>query len=67
MGAFSCLVNLVEEPVETIYDLKLGRDWFTYCTTSIPDAYILLSDETCLVFSSSPFSAVRPREFSSHY
>ena len=66
MGAFSCLVNLVE-PVETIYDLKLGRDWFTYCTTSIPDAYILLSDETCLVFSSSPFSAVRPHEFSSHY
>ena len=67
MGGFSCLLNLFEEPVDTIYDLKLGRDWLTYCTTSIPGAYILLSDETCLVFSSSPFSAVRPREFPSYY
>ena len=63
-GAFSCLVNLTEEPVDTFYDLKLGRDWFSYCTTSIPDAYLLLSDDTCITFSSSPFSAVRPRQIS---
>ena len=24
-GAFSCFVNLTEEPVDTFYDLKLGR------------------------------------------
>jgi hypothetical protein len=63
-GAFSCLVNLTEEPVDTFYDLKLGRDWFSYCTTSIPDAYLLLSDDTGITFSSSPFSAVRPRQIS---
>lgn len=41
---------------------ELGRDWpgFTLCSTSIRDAHILLSDETCLAFLSSPFSAVRP-------
>lgn len=39
-------------------------DWFNYCTTSIPDASILLSDETCLIFSSSPFSAVLSRHTS---
>jgi hypothetical protein len=60
-GVFSCLVNLFVEPVDAVYDLKLGRDWFNYCTTSIPEAKILLSDDTCLVFSSSPFSAVRSR------
>jgi len=29
-GAFSCLVNLPPEPVDTIYDLQLERDWFSY-------------------------------------
>jgi hypothetical protein len=58
-GVFSCLVNLFVEPVDTVYDLKLGRDWFNYCTTSIPEAKILFSDDSCLVFSSSRFFAVR--------
>jgi hypothetical protein len=48
----SCLVDLVPEPG---YDLKLGRDWFNYCTTSVPGAQILLSDDMCLVFSSYLF------------
>jgi hypothetical protein len=56
-GAFLCLVNLTEQPVDTVYDLKLGRDWLSL--QSVPDAYMLLSNDTCLVFSSSPFSAVR--------
>ena len=57
MGGFSCLVNLLPGPVDTVYDLTLGRDWFNnYCTTSVSDAQILM----CLVFSSSPFSAVHP-------
>jgi hypothetical protein len=57
-----CLVNLFAEPVDAVYNLKLGRDWFNYCIKSVPDAKILLSDDTlpltCRVFSSSPFSAV---------
>jgi hypothetical protein len=61
IGLFSCLVNLIPEPVDAVYDVKLGRDWFNYCTTVVPDAQLLLSDDTCLVFSFSPFSAVRPR------
>ena len=60
MGAFSCLINLLPGPADAVYDLTLGRDWFNYCTTSIPDAQILLSDDMHLDFSSSPFSAVRP-------
>ena len=60
VGIFTCLVNLVSEPVDIVYDVKLGRAWFNYCTTAVPDAQMLLSDNTCLVFSSSPFSAVRP-------
>ena len=56
-GVFSCLVNLLPGPVDTVYDLILGRDWFNYCTT-VPDAEILLPDDMRLVFSSSPFSAV---------
>ena len=60
-GLFSCLVKLIPESVDTAYDVKLGRDWFNYCTTSVPDAQILLSDDTCLVFSSSAASAVRSR------
>ena len=64
-GAFSCLVDLFEEHVDTDYDLKLGSDWVKFCTTSVPDACIQLSDDdTCLVFSSSPFSAVRSRHTS---
>ena len=31
-GIFSCLVKLVPELVDTVYDVKLGRDWFNYCT-----------------------------------
>ena len=61
MGVFSCLVNLLPGPVDAVYDLMLGRDWFNnYCTTSVSDAQILLSDDMCLVFLSSPFSAVHP-------
>jgi len=33
-GAFSCLVDLVPEPVDAGYDLKLGRGWFNYCTVA---------------------------------
>jgi len=60
-GVFSCLVELQLGPVDTAYDVMLGRDWFNYCTTTIPDAQILLSDDMCLTFSSSPLLAVRPR------
>ena len=59
-GCFFCLVNLLPRHVNAIYDLTLGRDWFNYCTTSVPDAQILLSDDMRLFFSSSPFPAVRP-------
>jgi hypothetical protein len=60
-GVFSCLVELQPGPVDTAYDVMLGRNWFNYCTTTIPDAQILLSDDMCLTFSSSPLLAVRPR------
>ena len=62
LGIFSCLVNLVPELVDAGYDLKLGRDWFNYCTTSLPGAEILLSDDMCISFSSSPFLAMRARK-----
>jgi hypothetical protein len=60
-GVFSCLVDLQPGPVDTVYDVTLGRDWFNYCTTTVPHAHILLSDDMCLTFSSSPLLAVRPR------
>jgi len=60
-GVFSCLVELQLGPVDTAYDVMLRRDWFNYCTTTIPDAQIRLSDDMCLTFSSSPLLAVRPR------
>ena len=60
-GVFSCLVELQLGPVDTAYDVMLRRDWFNYCTTTIPDAQILLSDDMCLTFSSSLLLAVRPR------
>jgi hypothetical protein len=44
-----------------VYDVRLGRDWFSYCTTTVPHAQILLSDDMCLSFSSSPLLAVRSR------
>ena len=47
-GISSCLVKLVD----TVYDVKSGRGWFNYCTTSVPD--VLLSDDTCLVFCHFP-------------
>jgi hypothetical protein len=47
-GVFYFLVNLFAEPVDAVYNLKLGRDWFNYCIKSVPDAKILLSDDTCL-------------------
>ena len=59
-GCFFCLVNLLPRHVHAIYDLTLGRDWFNYCTTSVPDAQILLLDDMRLFFSSSPFPAVHP-------
>ena len=49
-GVFCCLINLVPEPADAEYDLKLGRDWSNYCTTSVPDAKMPLSDDICLVF-----------------
>ena len=57
MGVFSYPINLLPGPADAIYDLTLGRDWFNYCTNSVPDAQILLSR---LDSSSSPFSAVHP-------
>jgi len=63
-GRLNCLATLLPEPIDAVYDLKLGRDWFNYCMTSVPDAHTLLSDDMCLVFNSSfhrsPFFAVRP-------
>ena len=62
-GVFSCLVTLVKlQPgaADNVYDVRLGRDWFSYCTTTVPHAQILLSDDMCLTFSSSPLLAVRP-------
>ena len=49
-GVLSCLVNLLPGPVDTVYDLILGRDWFNYCTTSVPDAEMLLPDDMPLFF-----------------
>ena len=44
--------------------MRLGRDWFSYCTITVPHAQILLSDDMCLTFSLSPLLAVRPRHTS---
>ena len=63
-GVFSCLVDLQPGAVDNIYDLRLGRDSFNFCTTAIPNAKILLSDDMCLMFSSSPLLAVRSRRTS---
>ena len=60
-GVFSCLVKLQPGAADSVYDVKLGRDWYNYCTTTVPDAQILLSDDMCLMFSSSPLLAVRPQ------
>jgi hypothetical protein len=60
-GLFSCLVELQPGAVDNDYDVRLGRDWFSYCSTTVPQAQILLSDDMCLTFSSSPLSAVRSR------
>ena len=60
MGAFSCLINLLPGLANAVYDLTLGRDWFNYCTTSVPDAQILLLDDMHLNFLLSLFSAVHP-------
>ena len=59
-GVFSCLVELQPGAADDVYDVRLGRDWFSYCTTTVPHAQILLSDDMCLTFSSSPLLAVRP-------
>jgi len=60
-GVFSCLVELQPAVADNVYDVTLGRDWFSYCTTTVPHAQILLSDDMRLIFSSSPLLAVRPR------
>jgi hypothetical protein len=52
-------VELQPGAADNVYDVRLGRDWFSYCTTTIPYAQILLSDNMCLAFSSSPLLAVR--------
>jgi len=59
-GVFSCLVDLQPGAVDDIYDVRLGRDWFNFCTTAILNAQILLSDDMCLTFSSSLLLAVCP-------
>ena len=63
-GVFSCLVDLQPGAVDNVYDVRLGRDWFNFCTTAIPNAQILPSDDMCLMFSSSPLLAVRSRRTS---
>ena len=63
-GVFSCLVDLQPGAVDNVYDVRLGRDWFNFCTTAIPNAQILLLDDMCLMFSSSPLLAMRSRRTS---
>jgi hypothetical protein len=48
-----CLVELQPGAAGNIYDVRLGRDWFSYCTTTVPHAQTLLSDDRCLTLSSS--------------
>ena len=60
-GLFSCLEKLVPESVlnvDTAYDVKLGLITAPLQSLMLE---ILLSDDTCLVFSSSATSAVRSR------
>ena len=52
MGVFSCLVNLVPEPIDAALMWK-SAPW-------VPDSQMILSDNTCLVLSSFPFSASLP-------
>jgi hypothetical protein len=44
-GVFSCLVELQPGAADNVYDVTLGRDWFSYCSTTVPHAQILLSDD----------------------
>jgi hypothetical protein len=60
-GVFLCLVELQPGAADNVYDARLGRDLFSYCTTAVSHAQILLSDDICLTFSSSPLLAVCPR------
>ena len=59
-----CLLSQLFHPqyltADNVYDVRLGRDWFNYCTTAVPHAQILLSDDMCLTFSLSPLLAVCP-------
>ena len=63
-GVFSCLVELQPGAADNVYDVRLRRDWFSYCTTTIPHAYssqiIYASDNICLTFSLSLLLAVCP-------
>jgi len=63
-GVFSCPVDLQLGALDNVYDLRLRRDSFNFCTTAIPNAQILLLDDMCLMFSSSPLLAVRSRHTS---
>ena len=60
-GVFLCLVELQPGAADNVYDVRLGRDWFSHCSTTVPHAQILLSDDMCLPFSLSPLLAVHPR------
>ena len=59
-GVFSCLVELQPGAADDVYDVRLGSDWFSYCTTTVLHAQILLLDDMCLMFSLSPLLAVCP-------
>ena len=54
MGAFSCLVNLVEESIRLMI-WNLAGTGLPIGTTSIPDAYILWNVPRFLVFSPVSF------------
>ena len=59
-GVFLCLIEIQLGAADNVYDVRLGRDWFSYCTTTVPHAQIFLSDDMCLMCSSSPLLAMRP-------
>ena len=50
-GVFSCLVELQPGAADNVHDMRLRGDWFSYCTTTVPHAQILLLDDMlqCIV------------------
>ena len=57
-GQFLCLLTLAVED-NLPCDVVLGRDWFNFCSTGIPQATIALSDSAVLDFSLSPIACLR--------